>query len=568
MKKLLILFLLAFPILIFAIINISASIIGWYIPLPVEKIEVSLDNINWSETIDLKVSELNEETNEVAVYFRVLPSNARNHQVSTYSSDEFTSEIKDENISIGQDGLGIAKVSLREYGYSEITLTTIDGNYEAIIDVSVVNPQDDPNLVKSIVFEYKERLHSNLQFGYLNNIIMDFKYFPKEANKDQVLSQISTQFEGEVVKSEIIGDGLGSFELKFANFEKVQTFTATTSENRSSHFKFNVNEGYNLKRHSLSDLNTFTKSGNSVYQLEEIDLKATLNISNGTKYYGNNYKITHKEILTGVAVNVTGNLTSLDSVHIMGPLLNEDGQIIPSSSVVNLKMSGSITAREQKLTNSVIENGRYNLVVDGKSVSDNGNYLPTVFEISNTKFIGALMAGLNIDNQKEGALMINSTHVKVSNLTFEWAGVGILMQNSQASDGQKGYSILTVFEKTQNDLVNSIDTSNNWRNLDEASGLLKEQNVLGLLDELKTYENAIKKVGKYYYVSATIMIRGGATNYSRVELDPKTYQDLIIEKRTPSTMEAMHPAVGGRFPFTVYLLNPIYYKGEITNENS
>ena len=566
MKKLLILFLLAFPILIFAIINISASIIGWYIPLPVEKVEVSLDNINWSQSIDLKINELTSSEEEFEVYIRVLPANARNHKVISYSTDEAVAEIKKGGFTIGKDGTGIAKVSVYEYGYNEISIITDDGKYEATIDVSVVNPDDDPNLVKSIILEYKERLHANYQFGYLNDLQLNFKYFPKEANQELVLEQITTNFTGTINKMEILGDGQGYFLLDFPKTSGDVLFEAVTSEERVSSYNFNVNRGYNIKGHDLVEIKTFTQSGEFVYQLEEIDLTSPLSISNGTSYVGNNFRITHKNILTGVAINVLGNYTNLNQVHVVGPLIDEGGQIIPSDKVVNVKLTGSLEGRNQKITNSVIENGRYNLMVEGKSLLEDDIYQPTKFEITNVKFIGALMAGLNIDNQAEGALMINSTEVVVKNLSFEWAGVGILIQNSALTNGQKGYSTLTVLPSDNDELINSIDSSRNWRNLDEASGLLKEQNVLGLLDELKTYEKAIHKEGKYYYVSAVIMIRGGATNNSKVVLDNKTLNDIIIEKRTPSTMEAMHPAVGGRFPFTVYLLDPKYYKGGNSNE--
>ena len=178
MKKLLILFLLAFPILIFAIINISASIIGWYIPLPVEKVEVSLDGKNWQKSIDLNILELKENEEEHDIFIRVLPANARNHKVISYSSDEMVSEIKDDGYNDIKDGVIQAKVTVYDYGYNEITIITDDGKYEATVDVSIVNPNDDPNLVKSLVLEYKERLHSNYQFGYSNLLNTNFKYFP------------------------------------------------------------------------------------------------------------------------------------------------------------------------------------------------------------------------------------------------------------------------------------------------------------------------------------------------------------------------------------------------------
>src|SRR5690554_2346107 len=195
MKKLLVLFLLAFPILIFAIINISASIIGWYIPIPVEKVEVSLDGFNWSTTIDVKEAELNDQTSEKEVFVRVLPSNARNHKIKTYSSDVFTSEIKDEEIVMGSDGVGSLKGKLYEYGYTEIIIITEDGKYEAKIDVSVVNPADDPNKIKTVIFEYKEALHQSLHFGYSNSVRLDFKYFPKDADPSGIFSQITPEFD-------------------------------------------------------------------------------------------------------------------------------------------------------------------------------------------------------------------------------------------------------------------------------------------------------------------------------------------------------------------------------------
>lgn len=561
MKKLLILFLLAFPILIFALINISASIIGWYIPLPVEKIEVSIDNLNWSDSVDLKVLELTGDQQTFDVFVRVLPANARNHKLTSFSSDELTSEIKSDGYDINKDGQGKVKVTVYEYGYNEITLITDDGKYEATIDVSVVNPDDDPNVIKSIILEYKDRLHSNYQFGYSNDLQVNFKYFPKEADPEGVLDQISTEFDGVVKETKLTTNSQGYFTLDFIDQKQATDFKVITSEGRTSNYTFNTNQGYNLKGQTDAEIRALLNKGYEVYQLEEFDIKSTLIISNGTKYEGNNFKITHKTLTEGVAVSVLGNNTHLNQIHIVGPLTDEDGQVIPYQNVVNLKMTGSIDAKYQKLTNSVIENGRYTLITEGKSYEEDGKRLPTVFEVENVKFIGALMAGLVTDNQAEGALMINSNETRVKNLSFEWCGVGILLQNQALNDGQKGFAKLVVKPHDDDKLINSVDGSNNWRNLDEASGMLKEQNVLGLLDELKKYDNVTHKEGKYYYVSAIIMIRGGATNHSKVELDNKSLNDLIVEKRTPSTMEAMHPAIGGRFPFTVYLLDPKYYQG-------
>lgn len=575
MKKLLVLFLLAFPILIFAIINISASIIGWYIPLPVEKVEVSLDGFNWSTTIDVKETELNDQTSEKEVFVRVLPSNARNHKISTYSSDVFTSEIKDEEIVMGSDGVGSLKVKLYEYGYTEIIIITEDGKYEAKIDVSVVNPADDPNKIKTVIFEYKEALHQSLHFGYSNSVRLDFKYFPKDADPSGIFSQITPEFDkdnpGAVLKGEVVEKhikdipGEGYFILNFAPEERLQVFTTTTQEGRQAKYTFNVSPGYNIKDKSFEEILEFTRSGENVYQLEEIDIPQPLLITNGTKYEGNNYKITHKNIIKGSAVRVTGDETSLNQIHIVGPLMDVEGQIVPSENVINLQMSASLTARTQRITNSIIENGRYNIMVEGKAlntvIDGRSVFVPSEFIVDNVKFVGALMAGLDIDNQREGALKINSTKVIVRNLSFEWVGIGVLLQNSKAADGNKGYSVLEVLGSTSASTINSLDTSKNWRNLDEASGMLEEQNVLSLLDELKTYSEVIYKEGKNYYVSPVIMIRGGAVNYSEINLDEKTTGDLIMQTRTPSTMEAMHPAIGGRYPFTVYLLDPTYFSG-------
>lgn len=575
MKKLLVLFLLAFPILIFAIINISASIIGWYIPLPVEKVEVSLDGFNWSTTIDVKETELNDQTSEKEVFVRVLPSNARNHKIKTYSSDVFTSEIKDEEIVMGSDGVGSLKVKLYEYGYTEIIIITEDGKYEAKIDVSVVNPADDPNKIKTVIFEYKEALHQSLHFGYSNSVRLDFKYFPKDADPSGIFSQITPEFDkdnpGAVLKGEVVEKhikdipGEGYFILNFAHEERLQVFTTTTQEGRQAKYTFNVSSGYNIKDKSFEEILEFTRSGGNVYQLEEIDIPQPLLITNGTKYEGNNYKITHKNIIKGSAVRVTGDETSLNQIHIVGPLMDVEGQIVPSENVINLQMSASLTARTQRITNSIIENGRYNIMVEGKAlntvIDGRSVFVPSEFIVDNVKFVGALMAGLDIDNQREGALKINSTKVIVRNLSFEWVGIGVLLQNSKAADGNKGYSVLEVLGSTSASTINSLDTSKNWRNLDEASGMLEEQNVLSLLDELKTYSEVIYKEGKNYYVSPVIMIRGGAVNYSEINLDEKTTGDLIMQTRTPSTMEAMHPAIGGRYPFTVYLLDPTYFSG-------
>lgn len=559
MKKLLMLFLLAFPILIFAIINLSASIIGWYIPLPVEKIEVSVDNITWSDTVDLKVHQLNDNTHEQTVYVRVLPFNARNHGVTTFSSDEDIAVINDGGITLNNEGVGIAIVNLLDYGYNEITIITDDGKYEAKIDVSVVNPSDDPNLVKSIILEYKDRLHSNYSFGYSNNFSIDFKYFPKEAAINQVLDQLSFDFVGNIENAEVFGNGQGRIVIRLPQQKGRHKFEVSTSEAREASYSFLTDSGLNIKDKDFSEIQNIVISGERVYQLEEIDLPNTLVINNGTYYEGNNFKITHKNIVSGSAVIVRGNNTSLNQIHLVGPLLDNDGQMIPSREVNNLLMEGSIDDRNLSLTNSVIENGRYNLLIQGKSYElDNVRY-PTKFTIENVSFVGSLFSGISIDNKAEGAMLINSTEVNVRNLSFEWAGIGIILQNSRHASGQRGYSVLNVLPHDNTDLINSLDGSNNWRNLDEASGLLAEQNVLGLLDELKSYDDVTVKDGKYYYVSPVIMIRGGAVNHSQVNLDNKTNLDLKEEIRVPSTIESISEFIGGRYKFTVYLLDPKYF---------
>ena len=121
--------------------------------------------------------------------------------------------------------------------------------------------------------------------------------------------------------------------------------------------------------------------------------------------------------------------------------MDVEGQIVPSENVINLQMSASLTARTQRITNSIIENGRYNIMVEGKAlntvIDGRSVFVPSEFIVDNVKFVGALMAGLDIDNQREGALKINSTKVIVRNLSFEWVGIGVLLQNSKAADGKR-----------------------------------------------------------------------------------------------------------------------------------
>ena len=587
MKKLLVLFLLAFPILIFAIVNISASIIGWYISPPVEKIEVSLDNLEWSNKIHVKESELAGETKDVDIYFRVLPNNARNHKVKVYVEDVYTSNITILENKEDSQGVRLAKISLLEYGYNEIHIITEDGNYQSVVLVSVENPNDDPNEVKSIFLEYKTALHQHYEFGNSNELKMNFTYFPQGANQAQVLNQIATTFNGVVVDKQITGPGEGYFALNFNNTEREQTFIATTPEGRSSKFTFNVNEGLNIKGHSFEQIAAFTTSGNDVYQLEEFNIPAgkQLVISKGIKYDGNNFKITRKEFTEAeleidpqsksrkrivTAVRVVDHNTRITRVHVVGPLEDVDGQNIPYENFINMTMSGSKVVRYQEITKSVIENGRYNLSLSGASVKEGSNFIPAEFKVEDVKFIGALMAGINVDNSIEGALEIFSTRVTVKNLQFEWAGVGMLLQNSRSAELAKGFSEIVIKKSDNPDLINSLDTTNNWRNLDEASGILSEQNMPGLLDELKKYDEVIHKEGRYYFVSPIIMKRGGAVNHSRIVFeDPQAELDFKVEERRPSTIEAMHPAIGGRAPFVVYLLDPKYYvkKGDKNEAN-
>ena len=56
------------------------------------------------------------------------------------------------------------------------------------------------------------------------------------------------------------------------------------------------------------------------------------------------------------------------------------------------------------------------------------------------------------------------------------------------------------------------------------------------------------------------MIRGGAVNYSEINLDEKTTGDLICKRLHRDGSDA--PSNWERHPFIVYLLDPTYFMEE------
>src|SRR5690554_4230972 len=300
MKKVLILILLIFPLLIFAIVNIAATVISYYLTLPVERVETV-------EGAYIHTTELNSTSK---FSFRIIPTEARNLSFTIYNDeDDILVEYDGENppqfnfagddsiiaLSIPEvegyynNGVFSFAVTTKNFGLTQLTIVTEDGRYEAKSDIFVQSPSSDPSEVQGIVLDYQDR-HRDFEFGVNNNILVYYTYFPKMAvniSDTELAAQInealrdnaaSIEFMGtnslEVLSNEIIEDGRGVLTVKLNNVNESNFSSLNLIKNGS--FKFNGNNGYNI--YSEEELRLYV-SNNNTYLMKEVFLSQWLVLS-------------------------------------------------------------------------------------------------------------------------------------------------------------------------------------------------------------------------------------------------------------------------------------------------
>lgn len=590
MKKILILFLLIFPLLIFAIVNIAATVISYYLTLPVERVETV-------EGSYIHTTELNSTSK---FSFRIVPTEARNLSFTIYNDeDDILVEYDGENPPqinfIGDDsiislsipetegyynnGVFSFAVTTKNFGLTQLTIVTEDGKYEAKSDIFVQSPSSDPSEIQGIVLDYQDR-HQDFEFGINNDILVYYTYFPKmavnigDAELENQINETLRDNAGnidfaitnnlEVLSNEIIENGRGVLNVKLNSVGESNLNSLNLIKNGS--FKFNGNSGYNIYSEDQLRLHG---SDNNTYLMKEVFLSEWLVLSN-VNLNGNGYKINHTNLSYYTETTSDGNIRytgrhvveilsggRLTNVHLIGPL---SSAMVPHENISNLLLradSNSNNDNAFNLENVTLENGRYNISVIGKSTAPTTPYIPTTFNFNNLTLIGSAFAALEVNNSSEGGIFINSTRLNLSNIKISYTAVGILLQNSS---NQRGYAELNFISNNGNPSV----VSDSWRNLDDASGALSTNNFGHILQELKSYSDVIHQDGDDYYVNPLIMIRGGTPNHSIINFtnDDQLLNMLIDKVRNPNLIESAHPAIGGTAPFTVYLVDPIYYSNE------
>lgn len=584
MKKILVLFLLSFPIIIFTIVTLTSSVIAYYVPLAVESIEV----IKGADISDDDVGKMHD------LEFQILPVNARN--MSFEIRDENDTLIVDYNqgqeiqfnnlpshiVEITNDGVivenGLVKLNVetKNIGYTKLTIITKDGNYRVSSDVMVLDKNADPTQIQGVVLEYN-KTNENYVFGNKNSIKVGFTYFPKTAinkseNEALVINEqlklnaqnlVFKAIRGKLSNLSILDNGLGviTIESNSQNFEGIMRIEVDSV--LSNPYDFNVKNGYNI--YNETQLTSYASIGSNLFLLDHLELNHLIVFRNGTNLYGNYFKIDHSNLkeytekgpegntlhIGKKAITFIGHGSGLHQVHIIGAL-DENQQPYENITNVGMDAQGSLD-KHMVVQDVIIENGRYNLSVRGKitSLSDE----PTVFDLDKISLVGAYFASLEIDNHSYTATYSWATIVNLSRVHISYTAIGILVQNNRNSNPG---SILNLLKKEG---VNAI-TSTSWRNLDDASGALGANNFGYILNELKSdeYSDVYYKEGKDFYVNPVIMLRGGARNRSTINFEnDDTIDDLIEKRRTPTGMIEVG-LVGGTNPFVIYLLNPEKYE--------
>ncbi len=600
MKKILIMFLLAFPIIIFAVVSFSSTIISYSVPIAVNSLTITkgndifFNNVNEETTLEFKIGPEGARDNSFKIHneegIELASYNGKTFKSNTELYVNLSADIIENSFKIDKGEISL-KVKAKNMGFMKLIIKTVDGEYEGQSDITVNDPSWDPYEIYGVVFDLNE-LHKDYLFGDKNAIKLTYTYYPKKApnnlpinEQEEINNSLKEKAENLLLtlnyinanyQNEVISDGRGLLTLTF-NKDALNYGASISTKNlvKNASYSFNVNSGYNI--YEYDDLFLNTQSGpiytlnTSIYLLNNIDLKERIVFSNGMKLYGNNYKIDHSNLMeytnltedgkiqyiNRFAIEFNGDGSGLYNTHIIGGL-DENG--LPYENIINVGMIAKNNKdRTFTIENSIIENGRFNITFKGFASSDAVDFKDkaTIFNADGLILRGAYLASIELDSQKVNAYKNHSTKVNLSRTLLEYTAIGIVIQNAR---NEGGINVLNLVEKNG---VAALD-SNSWRNLDDASGALNMNDFGYILRELKSdkYKDVYFKERKNYYVNPVIMIRGGYVNDSYITVNDEITDEietLIKKERTANFVEAMHPSIGGFTPFIIYLKEPKYY---------
>lgn len=564
MKKLLILLLLTLPIFIFAILNISATIIGWFMPLKAEKIELSLDNKNFTDALSLDNAKIG---NTYSIIVKISPIKALNKDVTTTTTDKDIVSISNKKNSYEYI------VKALSYGTTSITFKITQTNLWAKLYINVYNKNLDTNSLQAIILDYNNIDNSNLVFGIKNDISIKFKYYPTSIDITKIKNDSSLEFSNIIDKIEKTSDGFGKLYINFSklnqNIDKYELYIRRKiPSNALSKIDMQYtmtldNNGYNIDSNtSHTQLQKYLERNLSVYMQSNIEINNVLTISNSAKLNGNNFTLKHKNLDKTYAVILTDNANLLN-IDIEGKLVVDKDQRYPDPKNSNILIKTS-----NKTTDAIIVKdtniyyGRYNIVINSNAITKNNQITPSNVKILNSTFNGSLISSINAYGGIEIGYKVKSLDLDLQDLKFKYAANAILIQNQI---NQKGFINVNLHKKTNKNLKSTIDTFDNWRNLDEANSLFAGFSKSDSLSKIiSQYDNSFKKINKYYYASSAIIFRGGSTNESTITiLDNEFLKYFNYIEIFPNKMESLIPQIGGTYKFRVYMLNNKYYKEEI-----
>lgn len=604
MKKILIMFLLAFPILIFALVSFSATIISYRVPIAVNSLTITkgndifFNNVGDEDTLEFKIGPEGARDNSFIIYdekgIELAIYDGKTFKSNTNLDANLIADIVENSFDISKGEVSL-KITAKNMGFMKLIIKTIDGEYEGQSDVSVNDPSWNPREIYGVVFDLNE-LHKDYLFGDKNSIQLSYTYYPKQAPTNLSLAEqeeinavlrekaenlslnlhyINANFTNEITSS---GRGLLTFNF---NRDAINygSSISTKGLTKNASYNFNVNNGYNIYDYddlfvnvdgvALHNLNT------SIFLMKNIELKERIVFGNGMKVYGNNYKIDHSNLIeytnltddgkirhiNQFAIEFNGDGSALYNTHVIGGL-DENG--LPYENIINVGMIAK-NNRDRSFTieNSIIENGRFNITFKGfaDSIAFEYEEKATIFNANNIILRGAYLASIELDSQKVNAYKNHATKVNLSQTLLEYTAIGIVIQNSR---NDSGINVLNLVEENGFPALES----NSWRNIDDASGAFSMNDFGYILKELKSdkYKDVYYKERKNYYVNPVIMIRGGYINDSYITVNNERVDEvnnLIKKERAANLIEAMHPSIGGFTPFVIYLKDPKYYsKGD------
>lgn len=159
MKKLLIFLMIAIPLVIIIVVNLTVNVVSGFVSIPVDSISLSLSQI------EAKIDD------SIKIEATILPKNASNQEIIWSSTNEDVAMV-DSNGNISFVGFGT--------GY--ITATTTDGNKKASCYFYITDTKAHEIYLTS---DYKE--NENFFVGIGNNLQLKSIVYPTEAlNKDVI----------------------------------------------------------------------------------------------------------------------------------------------------------------------------------------------------------------------------------------------------------------------------------------------------------------------------------------------------------------------------------------------